>query len=103
MIETTKKTYEKLSKALSITLATLLLVLGFAAIIYITSTALEIINSKTGAGDSTITITGLSGLLNVAIIIFAVGIGAAISIPYAVYVIDKLRSREGRGALEEEI
>ncbi len=101
MIESVKKTSERLDKAFSITIATLLLALGFSAIVYITSIALEIINPR--ASEGIIMTQGLYGLLSIAIIILAAGAGAMISIMYVVYVIDRLRSSEGGDFFREEI
>lgn len=102
MIEVTRRTYETISKILSIAAATILLILGFAIIVYITSSALEYINSRGGASNSIMANPGLNGLLSVFLIVLAAGIGVMISIPYAVYVIDKLRSK-GKSIPDEEI
>ncbi|HWQ17397.1 MAG TPA: hypothetical protein VNL13_06165 [Sulfolobales archaeon] len=99
MIERAKKASERLNKAYSITIATLLLALGFSAIVYITSMTLEIINPR--ASEGIITTSGLYGLLSIVTIILAAGVGALISIAYVVYIIDKLRSSEGEAVFEE--
>ncbi len=103
LIEITKKTYERFSKALSIIIATLLLILGFSVIAYVASIALNITNSGTGSSESGIFTAGVRGLLNILFIVLAIGVGLIISMLYAVYVIDKLRSKGSAGIPGEEI
>lgn len=94
----------KISKALFITIAMLLLASGFPVVAYITSKALEIISPE--ASVSKIIAPGFTGfyvLLSITPIVFTAGVSAAILAVYTIHVIDKLRTKEDGMFLRKRI
>jgi hypothetical protein len=98
MLQISKKTYEWLNKGLRAGLATILLIIGYASLVYLLSTTSEAIDSNMrsidgGAASTRYFLQGFYGFLNTLLWIFIIFSGIIISLAYIIYVVDVIRSK----------
>jgi hypothetical protein len=103
-----RKTYEWLYKGLRVASATVLLIIGFSALIYLLSIGSEIINVNAKAIDgnkypSNYFLQGFYGFLNTALWVFVIFSGAIFLLAYAIYVIDVIRDKKGENVEFESL
>lgn len=108
MLEISRKTYEWLYKGLRVASATVLLIIGFSALIYLLSIGSEIINVNAKAIDgnkypSNYFLQGFYGFLNTALWVFVIFSGAIFLLAYAIYVIDVIRDKKGENVEFESL
>lgn len=99
MLKVGRKTYVWLYKGLKVSSATVLLIIGFTALIYLLSIGSEIISANTRSMDgntasSNYFLQGFYGFLNTALWIFVIFSGAIFLLAYAIYVIDVIRGKK---------
>jgi len=107
-IESRRRVYRLLDAGMRIAMATALLVIGFAALIYLLSIGSELISSNVKSIDGRAASTGLFlqgfyGFLNIVLWVFVIFSGAIFSLAYAVYLIDVIRGKREEGGEIEGI
>jgi hypothetical protein len=108
LLEISRKAYGWLYKALKVASATVLLIIGFSALIYLLSIGSEIINANIKAIDdnrvfSNYFLQGFYGFLNTALWAFIIFSGAIFLIAYAIYVIDVIRGKKEENVEPESL
>ncbi len=108
MLEISRKTYEWLYKGLKVASATVLLIIGFSALIYLLSAGSEIINANIKAIDgnkasSIYFLQGFYGFLNTTLWAFVIFSGAIFLLAYAIYIIDVIRGKKGENVELESL
>jgi len=106
--EISRKTYEWLYKGLRVASATVLLIIGFSALIYLLLIGSEIINVNAKAVDgnkasSNYFLQGFYGFLNTTLWVFVIFSGAIFLLAYAIYVIDVIRDKKGENVEFESL
>jgi len=104
-IESRRRTYMLVDKGMKIAMASALLIIGFAALVYLLTIGSELISSNINSIDGRAAsagpiLQGFYGFLNTTLWIFAIFSGAIFSLAYAVYVIDVIRDRREEGRAE---